>query len=536
MRRVGRVLALGAALLLPGCAPGPASGATPGGASGLVVVTAGGTALVDGQADVPPTLDLRVIASHPLTPVAVGADLDGVPLSLVAAASGAVTASTAPMPLGSAHHLDLRVPGRPGQRLGFHVVAPAGAMAALHTDPRDGTVLDLAVRLEPDHHAVEAALPPGAAVEWVDGRHLRATWRVAPGGALSLPAGLPVSRGSHLAAALRLALDAVPLGQVRSVVVPAPAAPLGSPAVLAFTVATARSRASLAAHIGQVSLVSPTGVGVGSDGTLAGAPDAPAVAVARAHGVAVWPLLQNDASDSTGIAALLEDGAARSRLVAAARRLASDGDYPGLQLDIEGVPEGERDHLTGLVRALAAGLHGDGRRLAVAVVPHKPGHLNVYSAAYDLPAIAGAADLVTLMAYDQHTSLTDAGAVAGLGWDRQILDGSLPELRAAPKTLLGLPLYARRWGGDGVVADSYTASLATAMAAPGARLDYDFDAATPYVHEGDGSSTTWFDDAASLAAKGALAGSLHLHGLALWRLGFEDPAVWSILPATAAPI
>jgi spore germination protein YaaH len=534
MRRVRRALVLGAALLLPACAPGQPTGAQAGG-SGLVVVTAGGTALVDGEADVPPTLDLRISASHPLTSDAVGADLDGAPLGL-AAAHGAVTASVAPMPLGSAHRLDLRVAGRPEQRLGFHVVGLAGAMAALHTDPRDGAVLDLAVQYAPDHRAVEAALPAGAALQWVDARHLRATWHVAPGGTLVLPPALPVSRGSHLAGALRLALDPVPDGAVRSAVVPRASGGVGSPVVLAFTVATARSRASLAAHIGQVSVVSPTGVGIGTDGTLSGAPDAPAVAVAQRHGVPVWPLLQNDASDSTGIAAMLEDGGAVQRLVAAARGLAAGGSYPGLQLDIEGVPAAERDHLTGLVRELAAGLHANGRRLAVAVVPHKPDHLNVYSAAYDLPAIAAAADLVTLMAYDEHTSLTDAGAVAGLGWDRQILDGSLPELRAPQKTLLGLPLYARRWGDGGVVADSYSASLATAVGAPGARLDYDFAAATPYVREGDGSSTTWFDDAASLSVKGALAGSLHLRGVALWRLGFEDPATWSILPATAAPL
>jgi spore germination protein len=168
------------------------------------------------------------------------------------------------------------------------------------------------------------------------------------------------------------------------------------------------------------------------------------------------------------------------------------------------------------------------------VVPHKPGHLNVYSAAYDLSAISAKADLVTLMAYDEHTSLTGPGAVAGLAWDQQVLGGSLPEVRSPGTVLLGLPLYARTWAGDGgVVADSYAASVSAALSGAGARIDYDFGAATPFVHGADGASTTYFDDADSLAAKLALVAAHRLRGVALWRLGFEDPAVWEVLAKTA---
>jgi len=529
-----------AALLLSSCSLGSSPGsptASSLGSPGLVVLTSGGTALTDGESDVPPTLDLRVSASQPLSSDDVHATLDGATLTLTGSKGGAVGASVSPMPLGSAHTLHLSVSGRGDQTIAFHVVSPAGAMAALHRDRRDGTVLDLALQLAPDHRAVAAQLPAGAAITWVDDRHLRAAWHTAPGGSFTLPASLPVSRGSHLAGTLTLSLDPVGAGALRRATVPDSERPGGEPVVVAFTVGTARSRASLAAHIGQVSLVSPTGVGVDTDGSLSGSPDAPAVSTARQHGVPVWPLLQNDASDSTGIAGLLEDQSAVQRLVDAARRFAARGDFPGLHLDIEGVPEAERDHLTGLVESLARGLHADGRRLAVAVVPHKPDHINIYSAAYDLPKISAAADLVTLMAYDEHTSITEPGAVAGLGWDRQILGGSIPELHDRSTTLLGLPLYARSWGGsDGVVADSYAASLGAALDTPGARVDYEFDAATPFVHHGDGSATTWFDDAGSLAAKLSLAASQHLRGIALWRLGFEDPALWSVLPESPAPV
>jgi spore germination protein YaaH len=298
-------------------------------------------------------------------------------------------------------------------------------------------------------------------------------------------------------------------------------------------VATAASRASVAAHLGQISLLSPTGLVAHQDGTLSGAADPPAVAAATAARVPVWPLIQNAEFDSAAVAALLEDDAACGRLVGALRAAAAEGGYGGLDLDFESVPPADRDRLSAFVVRLAAGLHADGRRLAVAVVPHKPGHLNFYSGAYDLTSIVGHADLVTLMAYEQHGPSTVPGPVAGLDWDRQLVSGSLDHLSSA-SALLGMPLYARSWTLTGAPADGYAPALAAALAGPGARVDYDFPGFTPLVRTGAGDAVTYFDDADSLARKLALAGERGMAGTAVWRLGFEDPAIWSLYPATPA--
>ncbi|MDB5068755.1 MAG: glycoside hydrolase family 18 [Chloroflexi bacterium] len=525
-----RAATLLCALLLTGCGGAATPPVIPP-ATGAVVVSAGGHSLGDGSTAVPPTLDLRVSAARPLAAAEGRATLDSRPLRLHSD-SGALVAAVAPMPLGSAHRLDLDVVGRGRHRLGFHVVAPAGAMAALHSDPRDGTVLDLAMELAPaDPAAVEAAIPGGIHA-WQDRRHLRVFWRAPPEGRLHLPAVL-TELGSHLAAPLDLDLSPVPPGAVRMRVVPAPPPPPPPRLLLAFSVATAASRASVAAHLGQISLLSPTGLVAHQDGTLSGAADPPAVAAATAARVPVWPLVQNAEFDSAAVAALLEDDAASGRLVGALRAAATEGGYGGLDLDFESVPPTDRDRLSAFVVRLAAGLHADGRRLAVAVVPHKPGHLNFYSGAYDLISIVDHADLVTLMAYEQHGPSTVPGPVAGLDWDRQLVSGSLDHLSGAT-ALLGMPLYARSWTLTGAPADGYAPALASALAGPGARVDYDFTGFTPLVRTGAGDAVTYFDDADSLARKLALAGERGMAGTAVWRLGFEDPAIWSLYPARPA--
>jgi len=514
------------ALLLLGCGSATPAEA-PARATGPVVVSAGGRSLGDGSTSVPPTLDLRISAARPLAADEGKAMLDSRPLDLRSQA-GALVASVAPMALGSAHHLDLDVVGRGNHRLGFHVVAPAGAMAALHADPRDGTVLDLALELAPaDPAEVERAVAGGTR-SWVDDHHLRVSWPAPPGGRLHLPV-FRTELGSHLAAAVDLDLGAVAPGAVRMRVVPAPAAPPPARTLLAFSVATAASRASVAANIGRISLLSPTGLVAHQDGTVTGAADPPAVAAAEAAGVPVWPLVQNAEFDSAAVASLLEDPAAAGRMVDALRAAAADGGFPGIDLDFESVPPADRDHLSGFISALAGGLHSDGRKLAVAVVPHKPNHLNFYSGAYDLSSILHHADLVTLMAYEEHGPSTVPGPVAGLDWDRLLLQGSLSHLSGS-RALLGMPLYARSWTLTGAPADGYAPALETVLAAPGSRLDYDFGGSTPFVRSGAGDAVTYFDDADSLARKLALVGPNGLRGTAVWRLGFEDPAIWSLFP------
>jgi spore germination protein YaaH len=520
----GAAAVLVSSLLVTGCSSGGSSATS----QSLVVITAGGAALVDGAADVPPTLDLRVVPGK-----GVSAQLDGRSLA-ISQSDGAAVAAVSSMPLGSAHQLLIN--DRGGSRsFAFHVAGPTGAMAAVHSDPVAGTVLDAVFERAPDHAAVEDRVPGGTHT-WSDASHLRVAWPSAPGGELRIPAATRTDRGSHLAGDLVIGLGAVAPGALRRAAVPQPAPAPVAPLVVAFSTATARSRAAVAARAGQLSLVSPTGWQALADGSIAGSPDAGAVGAAAAHGLPVWPLLQNHNVDTTEVATLLGDGGARNRLTAAVRGAAAANGFGGVQLDFEQVPPDHRDQLSSLVEQLARALHAAGRRLAVDVVPHKPGHLNLFSAAYDLSRIGAAADLVVLMAYDQHAAAGDPGPVAGIDWDRAVLAGSLGGLTRS-RTLLGLPLYSRAWDANGVPhADGYAPALAAALAVPGARVDYDFAAATPLVRSdagAGGQAVTWFDDADSLARKAALVRDQRLAGVAMWRLGFEDPALWTVLPAGA---
>ncbi|MFN2581335.1 MAG: glycosyl hydrolase family 18 protein [Candidatus Dormibacteria bacterium] len=491
---------------------------------GFITASAGGEQLVPGIRDVPPTLDLRLHADSAFREQDVKATVDSKPVTL--AVSGAdLVGSTAPLPLASKHHLDVSVAGRAqGISVDFTVIAPTGAMFAAHVDPGDGLVVDGVFDDAPTQSAIAAALP-AAQLTWRDARHVRMHWTAKPPSAVDLPAGLQTARGSHLAAALHVDLTGITAGSLRRATVPGPPAVAGVN-VVAFVVDSAASNTSLAHHQSVLNWVSPTGWVAQSDGTIQGTSDPTAVARAKSVRLPVWPTLQNNFQDQSGTSSLLHNASAISSLIDTVVQSVSDHGYSGVNVDFESMAPSDKDAFTAFIKMLASALHSHNAQLAVDVVPHDSAGINDFSAAYDVPTLGAAADLVDIMCYDQHGEGSSPGPVAGLDWDIAQLASTLQGLTPS-HTLLGIPLYGRTWTNGSGASASYPEVLTEAGAA-GARVDYDFGAATPYIVSADGSTVTYFDDADSLARKIALAHQNGLAGIAAWRLGFEDPNFWTL--------
>jgi spore germination protein YaaH len=398
-------------------------------------------------------------------------------------------------------------------------------MLAAHLDPNDGTVLDGVFNDAPAQAQVASALP-GAVITWKDPLHLRATWRGTPPSAVQLPATLTTARGSHLVAPVGLQLANLGQGELRRATVPA-APPVSGTTLVAFVIDTTASNTSLARHQSVLTWVSATGWQAQADGSILGTPDPVAVRRAAAARLPVWPSLSNDISDPASTTTLLSNPAAMSQLVGIVVNSAVDGGFPGVNLDFEGMPVADKNLYTAFVKTLATALHAKNVQLMVDVVPHDQSGVNRFSAAYDVPALGAAADLIDLMAYDEHGNSGTPGPVAGLDWDQSVLAATLPGLNPA-HTMLGIPLYGRSWSNGSGPGGAYLDQVPAALSVPGARVGYDFDAQTPVIVAPDQSSVTYFDDADSLARKIALAKQHGLAGVAAWRLGFEEPNFWSL--------
>ncbi len=519
-----RLLAVALLSLLAGCASTAPAG--PGVPDGVLIVTAGGAQLYDGDTAVPPTLDLRV-AGDGIHRGVVAVTLDGRRVSLTTVPGG-LGASVAPMAFASSHALTVAVRGQPTQSYHFQVVSRTQVSAAAWIAPGGGLACQVVFQYAPAQGPLAAALPD-ARLTWADPTHLTLSW-TAPPAALTIPGGLPARWGSVLDGPLTLSLTGLRAGRLRRATAPAPPAPPPGLALTLWSVQTAASHASVAGHASAAAVLSPAGWQVQPGGGLSGSPDAAALAAAAAAHRPAWPLLANSSAGPSGTDQLLHDPAAESALVAAVTVQVRRLRLGGVNLDFEAVPGGDRGQLTALVQELAASLHAAGAGLSVDVVPHAPGAVDAASAAYDYPALAAAADRLVVMTYDEHFAAGDPGPIAGVDWQAAELAGTLPGVPHS-KVILGIPLYARTWTGDQVTVSGYAPAVATALSWPDLAYGYDFSAETPELSGDPGGvpAQLWFDDAQSLLYKIAAVPRLGLAGVAAWRAGFEDPSFWTAI-------
>src|SRR5258708_8531936 len=127
------------------------------------------------------------------------------------------------------------------------------------------------------------------------------------------------------------------------------------------------------------------------------------------------------------------------------------------------------------------------------------------------------------MAYDQHTRSSRPGPIAGYNWVEHAVSETL-NVVPNHKMLLGVPLYHRKWSDDPTTAGSHREAMSLLDSA-GADLQWDELARSPWF-EAPGQ-VVWLENSRSIGEKVDLAKRYKLAGVAAWRLGQEDPDVWS---------
>jgi cellulose synthase/poly-beta-1,6-N-acetylglucosamine synthase-like glycosyltransferase/peptidoglycan/xylan/chitin deacetylase (PgdA/CDA1 family)/spore germination protein YaaH len=247
---------------------------------------------------------------------------------------------------------------------------------------------------------------------------------------------------------------------------------------------------------------------------------------AHAAQLAITPLINNFSSrtqnwNGQDVARLSASARARAQFIAAIRaNLAAKSDA-GLNLDFEQVPKAAMTNYVTLVRELAAGLHADHRTLDVSVP--------VDDEDYAFADLAAAADHLVLMAYDENTADGDPGPLAGQGWFEHSLDRRFANVDAA-KLIVAIGSYGYDWRKSGH-GEEITVQDAWRIASESeAAVRFDGRALNPsfgYREDDRSNHSVWFLDAASAFNQTEAALSMRPAGVALWRLGSEDPGVWS---------
>jgi len=232
---------------------------------------------------------------------------------------------------------------------------------------------------------------------------------------------------------------------------------------------------------------------------------------------------------------LLVAPAARKQLVAELTSYLTAQHNPGLVLDFENLPDSSQPDFNRFVRQLAAGLHAAGLKLMVAVPPA--------NASFDYGLIGAQADAVVLMDYDQHWSTSSPGPIASQDW---FLHGLREALRKVPpaKLVLAIGNYAYDWplaqrgkpSREPLTAAAISFQQALNRAAEAdASVEFDPNSLNPnfsYFNEENQEHEVWLLDAVTAYNELRAAERAGVRGTALFRLGTEDPSLWTIWDTT----
>lgn len=288
------------------------------------------------------------------------------------------------------------------------------------------------------------------------------------------------------------------------------------------------SYASLAAHIGKLDWLAPALVSVvGPDHGFTVVPDArfDALLAASPHRPKLLLVVQNARGgnwDGANTARLLADPAQRALLLdrivpqLVARKAA------GVVFDLEDLPASAQSDYLRFINEARARFAPRGWLVTLAVPVDNP--------EWNLAAYARAADKLFLMIYDEHYIGGPPGPIASQNW---FVDKLRNARRAVgrDKAIVAVGNYAYDWTeGGGTEAQSVEEAWLSAHDS-GARIRFDpASGNATFDYEEDGKTHhVWILDAASAWNQLRAADASGAWGVALWRLGTEDPGTWRAL-------
>ncbi len=132
------------------------------------------------------------------------------------------------------------------------------------------------------------------------------------------------------------------------------------------------------------------------------------------------------------------------------------------------------------------------------------------------------------MVYDYSSGASKAGEIAPLGWAGEVLTYAAT-LVQPEKTFLGVPVYGYDWTGS--VGQPLDWIKATKIAGQqGAEIKRSESNEAWFTYS-DGKNTVYFNDGLTMRTRleTLLARHPDIAGIALWRLGNEDPANWTAM-------
>lgn len=208
--------------------------------------------------------------------------------------------------------------------------------------------------------------------------------------------------------------------------------------------------------------------------------------------------------------------------------------FDGVNIDIEDVHIEDSEKLSLLYLELGVALRKNGYYFSVSIparVSDEP--FNPFSDPFNYSVIGSTVDQFIVMLYNEHGwPGSGPGPVVSIAWMNRVLNYTIT--RVSRRKVVGAVSvfgfdFNLTTGRNTYVTYEMAVALATKY---NKKIIFDEKTKTPmfsYISENGDKHEVWFEDKDSIYAKIQLAFQKGTRGVALWRLGMEDPDIWNMI-------
>jgi spore germination protein YaaH len=291
-----------------------------------------------------------------------------------------------------------------------------------------------------------------------------------------------------------------------------------------------QSFTDLQQHYLKVGTIFPTYFNCTPSGGLEGSNDPLVTGWALARGLRVEP--RYNCQNMAALKAILTNQTVQQQLIVKLVALAVANNYGGINIDFESNDASQyRNQLSAFAGSLASSLHAEGKKLSIEVSAAYYNQLTGRAGFYDYHALSAVADQVVVMAWGKSWATSGPGGLDPMPWFESVLNYTATMPVPAKFTVI-MTMYGIDWPSGGGASHPGTplewrdirAEMAKYRATPVWDTTVDdphFSYTASGVHH-----DVWYSNARTIGDRVALARKLGM-GIGFWRLGREDPNIWS---------
>ena len=259
--------------------------------------------------------------------------------------------------------------------------------------------------------------------------------------------------------------------------------------------------------------------------TLKTSTDKSIIAEAKAHNIKILPLVNNFSHnkwDGEALHRLFITPGAEDLFIKKILDYVRTNDFDGINIDFEDIHPKDKDDFTQFIDKVHMAFHPHGLMVTLDVPPNNN--------SFNYTSLATNVDRMIVMLYDQHHSMSKPGPVASSDWVKENLNRlQIP----SEKLIVSLGSFGYDWEENShqpadtvAFGDIMDLGIGTNL-----QIQWNKQIGNPYVrYKRNGKNhTIWFLDAATFYNQMQLAIDRGSRGIAVWRLGSEDPSIWNYL-------